>query len=60
MNGSKHSRLAGLDLFLCFPRLARKALPPQLVGEVARALNGGVILRHRLRCVGFLLLARLE
>lgn len=41
-------------------RLAREALPPQLVGAVAHALNGGVVLRHRLRSVGFLLLSRLE
>ena len=41
-------------------RLAREELPPQLVGAVAHALNGGVVLRHRLRSVGFLLLSRLE
>ena len=35
-------------------------LPPQLVRAVAQALDGGVIIRHRLRRVGFLLLARLE
>jgi hypothetical protein len=59
-------RLAGTCLFLrprlafLRERLAREALPPQLVGAVAHALNVGVILRHCLRRVGFLLLARLE
>jgi len=41
-------------------RLTREALPSQLVRAVAHALNGGVILRHSLRSVGLLLLARLE
>ena len=41
-------------------RLAREALPPQLGRAVAHALNGRLILCHRLRSVGFLLLARLE
>ena len=43
-----------------FLRLAREALPPQLVRALAHSLNGRVILRHGLRSVGFLLLARLE
>ena len=42
------------------PRLAREALPPQFLRAVAHALNGCVILCHRLGGVGFLLLARLE
>ena len=41
-------------------RLAREALPPQLVRALAHSLNGRVILRHGLRSVGLLLLARLE
>ena len=42
------------------PRLARETLLLQRVRALAHSLNGGVILRHGLRSVGFLLLARLE
>jgi hypothetical protein len=43
-----------------FLRFAREALPPQLVRAVPQALDVGLILRHGLRSVGFLLLACLE
>ena len=54
------ARLRRACLFLRLPRLAREALPPQFLRAVAHALNGCVKLCHRLRGVGFLLLARLE
>src|SRR5262249_55522993 len=52
--------LARPCLLLRFARLAREALLPQLARTLARAFNRCMILRHRLRSVGFLLLARLE
>jgi len=54
------ARLGGPCFFRVFPRVAGEALPPQLFGALANALNGCVILRHGLRSIGFLLLARLE
>jgi hypothetical protein len=57
---TNEERLGGPCFFSFFLRFARETLPPQFVCALANALNGLVILRHGLRSIGFLLLARLE
>jgi hypothetical protein len=57
---TNEERLGGPCFFSFFLRLARETLPPQFMRALAHALNGFVILRHGLRRVSFLLLARFE